>query len=269
MLLSLAAAIFCYAQAAQPARTFDVASIKPAAPLDVAKLMSGQLRRGMKVDAAHVDMTSMFLEDLIETAFKVKPHQLRGSAWRDISPSGGPRFDIHATLPPGATEKDVPELLQALLVERFGLKFHWENSEQTVYALIVGKDGPKMKPSTGPAGKPKISMQDGIMHVEVERTSMDRLADLFSELLGSQIVNQTGLQGDFQVTLDIAQSEVLNVARRRGAALEGAPAEEEASEPGGGTIFQTVKSLGLKLEPRKAALGLLVIDHLEKTPSEN
>jgi len=78
----------------------------------------------MKVDPARVDIGIMPLADIICAAFKLKPYQVGGPSWRDLGPAGGPRFDIHATFPEGASEKDVPELLQAVLVERFGLRFH-------------------------------------------------------------------------------------------------------------------------------------------------
>jgi uncharacterized protein (TIGR03435 family) len=255
----------------------------------------------MKVDAARVDIGNMPLADIICAAFKLRPYQVGGPSWRDLGPAGGPRFDIHATLPQGATEKDVPELLQALLVERFGLRFHREESEQPIYALIVGKNGHKMKAAPredsesarAPEDKPpefrtdaaggmttrarsssmgnvNIRIEDGIVHMEADRVSMDRLAEKLTEFLDRPIVNMTGLEGDFQVTLDIAQSEAINVARRAGAAMpEDASPSGEAPEPGGATIFQSVQKLGLKLDPRKVNITKLIIDHLEKVPSED
>jgi uncharacterized protein (TIGR03435 family) len=267
----------------------------------MAKLRSGQQRIGMKVDAARVDIGNMPLADIICAAFKLKPYQVGGRSWRDLGPAGGPSFDIHATLPQGATEKDAPELLQALLVERFGLRFHREESEQPIYALIVGKNGHKMKAAPpedsesarAPDDKPpefradgaggtttrarsssmgnvNIRFQDGMVHMEADRVSMDRLAEKLTQFLDRPIVNMTGLEGDFQVTLDIAQSEAFNAARRAGVAMpEDAPPSGEASEPGGATIFQSVQKLGLKLDPRKVNITKLIIDHLEKVPSEN
>jgi uncharacterized protein (TIGR03435 family) len=254
----------------------------------------------MKVDAARVDIGNMPLTDIICAAFKLKPYQVGGPGWRGLGPAGGPRFDIAATLPQGATEKDVPELLQALLVERFGLRFHHEESEQPVYALIVGKNGHKMKAAPredsesarapddkppefrtdgaggattrvhGSMGNVNIRIQDGMVRMEADRVSMDCLAEKLTELSDRPIVNMTGLEGDFQVTLDIAVSEAINAARRAGAAMpEDAPPSGEASEPGGATIFQSVQKLGLKLDPRKVNITMLIVDHLEKAPLQN
>jgi uncharacterized protein (TIGR03435 family) len=56
-----------------------------------------------------------------------------------------------------------------------------------------------------------------------------------------------------------------------GAALPGSDAKspDDASDPGGGSIFRSVQEMGLKLDPRKAPLELIVVDHIEKTPTEN
>src|SRR6185295_3093480 len=133
-----------------PATTlaFEVASVKPACPLYTMKIQSGQMRIGMKVDKALVDIGAMSLTELICVAFKVKPHQVAGPNWLTVD-----RFNVKAKMPDGATEEQVPEMLQALLIERFQLTFHKDTKEASVYALIVAKDGHKMKeavPETAP-----------------------------------------------------------------------------------------------------------------------
>jgi uncharacterized protein (TIGR03435 family) len=138
-ILALAAgAALGQAPAAAPA--FEVASIKPAAPLDANAVMSGKLHLGMRTDAARVDIGYLSLADLIHLAYRVKPFQISGPDWM-----GGQRFDIQAKIPEGASTDQVPEMLQALLAERFKLAVHRENTEQAVYALVVGKGGSKMK----------------------------------------------------------------------------------------------------------------------------
>src|SRR5580658_10508323 len=124
VLLTIAAA--ACAQTASPPLTpapahplvFEVASVKQAPPLDPQKIMSGQQRVGMKVDAARVDITSMSMAGLIYLAFKIKPYQLSGPSWVTAGPMAADLFEIHAKMPDGATEKDVPEMLQALLADR-------------------------------------------------------------------------------------------------------------------------------------------------------
>src|SRR5260370_14808764 len=118
---------------------FEVASIKPAAPLNPRQLMMGQQRVGMKVDAARVDIANLSLADLVRIAYRVKPYQIAGPDWMK-----GDRFDILGKLPEGASPDQVPEMLQELLAQRFKLAVHRETKEHAVYALVVGKNGPKL-----------------------------------------------------------------------------------------------------------------------------
>src|ERR1039458_5970133 len=89
------------------------------------------------------------LKRLILTAYKLKPYQVSGPDWMDSV-----RFDILSKIPEGGTKDQVPEMLQALLAERFKLTAHRETKEQPVYGLVVGKDGPKLKPSVPDAARP-------------------------------------------------------------------------------------------------------------------
>jgi len=135
--------------AQQPAKkSFDVASIKSAAPLDPQKMLSGQQRVGMKQDAGRVDIENWSTLELLNAAFKVSPARLTGAAAPSMANMlTASRYDIHATFPAGAKPEDVPEMLQSLLAERWKLVYHVEKREMQVYALVVGKDGPKLEPS--------------------------------------------------------------------------------------------------------------------------
>src|ERR1039458_10687630 len=103
-LLALAAAAFSQT----PPLKFEVASVKPSPPLDAQAIRSGQFLPYMRVDQARVDISRMALSAIICAAFRVKPYQVSGPGWHDLGPTGGPSFDVHATLPEGTTEKDVP-----------------------------------------------------------------------------------------------------------------------------------------------------------------
>ena len=119
---------------------FEVASVKPAGPLDAGQLRSGQRHVGMSIDAARVDIGSLSLADLIRIAYRVKPNQISGPDWM-----ASERFDVLAKLPEGASRDQVPEMLQALLAERFKLAVHREVKEVGVSSLVVAKGGPKFK----------------------------------------------------------------------------------------------------------------------------
>ena len=146
-----------FGQAPPATLSFEVATIKPAETITPAMIQSGKLHVGMNVDAARVDIGFMSLADLIPIAFKVKPYQVSGPDWMNVQ-----RFDILAKLPEGATKEQVPEMLQALLAERFQLKVHRENRDQSVYALVVAKGGSKLKESSPePAGGPPANAATG------------------------------------------------------------------------------------------------------------
>jgi len=123
---------------AQPAPRleFEVASIKPAAPITNKE---GKFRIGMRVDASRMEYTFASLRDCIRTAYRVKDYQVQGPDWLADA-----RFDMVAKLPEGASIDQVPEMLQALLADRFKLSLHHESKEHSVYALVVGKNGPKL-----------------------------------------------------------------------------------------------------------------------------
>jgi uncharacterized protein (TIGR03435 family) len=148
-ILALAAAS-AFAQTPPSKLEFEVASIKVAVPPNPADVMAGKLHVGMKVDGARVDIGFMSLSDLIRTAYKIKPYQLTGPDWM-----GAQRFDILAKMPAGSSKDQVPEMLQALLADRFKLAIHHDSKERAVYALVVAKGGVKLKESAPDPEAPK------------------------------------------------------------------------------------------------------------------
>jgi uncharacterized protein (TIGR03435 family) len=308
--VGLALAAAAYGQTPTAAPAFEVASIKPAGPLNPMMIKSGQMRIGMKIDKARVDVGSLSLADLIRIAYRVKPYQVSGPDWM-----GAERFNIQATLPEGASPDQAPEMLQALLAERFKLKVHRESKEHAMYALVVAKNGPKLKESPpeveapagesapsepglgkgqvringsmegkgvvvtgGPGGQMRMSMgPGGTMHMEAAKMTLSSFAEMLSRFVDRPVVDMTELKGNYQVSLDLAMEDLRSMARSAGVMIPGpggggeagsAPANA-ASDPSGSSIFASMQQLGLKLEPRKAPVDLIVVDHLEKTPTEN
>ena len=126
---------------AQTTPTFEVASIKPAAPLDMAKIaaavQAGQMPKiGPHVDQARAEYTYVSLKELIILAYKVKPYQVTGPDWM-----ASQRFDIVAKMPEGASKDDAPKMLQTLLEERFKLAVHRDSREHPVLALVLAREG--------------------------------------------------------------------------------------------------------------------------------
>jgi uncharacterized protein (TIGR03435 family) len=134
-----------------PARSarlaFEVASIKLAPPLDKMKIKQeeaqGQMPRiGPRIDGSRAEYRSMTLRELMVVAYKVQANQITGPDWIDSQ-----RFDIAAKLPDESTKDQANEMLQSLLEERFKMTLHRETKDHPVFALLVGKDGPKMRES--------------------------------------------------------------------------------------------------------------------------
>lgn len=121
---------------------FEVANITPAAQPTPDLFRSGKIHIGMTVTKTRVDIGGMPLTTLIQDAYRVKQFQVAAPDW-----AGESRWDILAKLPDGASEDQVPDMLQALLADRFKLTIHREKREQPVYELVVGKGGAKLTPS--------------------------------------------------------------------------------------------------------------------------
>jgi uncharacterized protein (TIGR03435 family) len=297
LLLAVSAA---FAQTPAAPLAFEVASVKLATP-DQAKIMAGQQHIGLKVEGNRVEIGISAISELIGMAYKVKYYQVQGPDW--LGPTGQ-RFDIIAKMPEGATKDDVPQMIQALLAERFKLTIHRTTKETQVYAMVIGKNGLKMKetppdvpvapagdgdaPATDTstkisgtvekgmtmtntqAGTQKVTMVDGVMHVEASKMPMPLLVEALSRYVDHPVVDMTDLKGNYQVVLDISQEDIRNVMRSIGVAgAAGAPGSADSASEPGSSILTSVQQLGLKLEARKMPLDLLVIDHLEKLPTEN
>src|SRR5215813_930076 len=139
----LAAPITALGQTAAGKLEFDVATVKPAAPLDPIAISQGKMPRiGTNVQGTRVDIGYAALSDLVAQAYNVKPYQVSGPDWMKTT-----RFDIQANMPDGSNKDQMPEMLQALLADRFGMKIHKEQREDSVYALVVAKGGHKLKES--------------------------------------------------------------------------------------------------------------------------
>jgi uncharacterized protein (TIGR03435 family) len=150
--------------------------------------------------------------------------------------------------------------------------------------LTVGKDGSATM-IMGAKGVVSYKMDQATMtlHMEASKVTMGGFADMlsqFSQMGGSggrQVVDMTELKGNYQVALDFSLADLMNMVRASGMAMPGAPGggaaaspAEAASDPGGASsLLAAVQALGLKLEQRKAVVEQLIIDHCEKSPTEN
>ncbi len=118
------------AQAPPAAPAFEVAAIKAAGMPTPDTMRSGQFRTGTKINAQSADFEFVTLADLVPYAYGVKSFQVAGPASMRET-----RWNIAARLPDGASQDQVPEMMRALLIDRFKLAVHHEKREQPVYEL--------------------------------------------------------------------------------------------------------------------------------------
>lgn len=121
------ALVLAAAAGAQAPPAFEVASIKPSGD------EGDQVNAGARISVTQVRFTRLSLKDLIAAAYRMRTSQVVGPDW--IAQG---RFDIAAKIPDGVSPALVPEMMQALLANRFQMKAHRETKEFPVYALVVG-----------------------------------------------------------------------------------------------------------------------------------
>ena len=285
--LALFAPALLLAQSAPAPLEFEVASVKSAPEFGAGPAV----HIGIHIDGAQFSCTSYSLKDYIRFAYQVKAYQVLGPEWL-----GQERFEINAKMPEGAKREDAPKMLQTLLEERFKIKLHHDQKEFPVYALVVGKGGVKMKESVPDAAssdtpRPNINVtavggEAGVgvdlgngsyFHFsqdkfEAKKLTMTRLADSLSMFADRPVVDMTGLKGAYDFELDFSPEDyramLIRSAINNGVVLP-PQAMRALAVSGGDSLFSSIQLLGLKLEPRKAPLDVLVVDSAEKTPTEN
>lgn len=343
--------VTAWAQSPASLPAFDVAAIRAAALPTPETFRSGQFRIGTTVDKGRVDFEFVSLADLLPYAFGVKSFQVSGPEWMKAS-----RWNIKATLPQGAPEAQVPQMVQQLLADRFQLTVHHEQREQPVYELVVAKGGPKLEAAEAVSGAPAADSASNIglpgifgggpigpppggpppggggngragtpgegrggaifagangttrispngncgMHLELASVTMASFSDTLAPFLDRPVLDETELKGPYKVVLDLPIEVLFGMFRNaiQGAGF-GAPGQgggfggpgrgDDGGGRGGGgpfagcadalgaggdpssnaALFQAVQKLGLKLQQHKALFDTIIVDHLEKAPTEN
>lgn len=161
-------------------------------------------------------------------------------------------------------EEEVRARMQALLAERFQLAVRKEKKEVPVYALVVAKNGPKLKESQVAGAEGKRMMRGRPGDLEVEGVSVDGLANFLSRSMERPVIDKTGLTGKYDFRLQWTPEQ-----RGPGGMEKEAGIGAATPDPMGATIFTAVQEqLGLKLEATKGMAEVVVIERAEK-PTEN
>lgn len=238
----VAATVGAQSPADQP--KFEVATIKPSGPDShgIHMGIGAGLRNGRFMAG------DQSLKEMIAAAYGVTTNRVFGPDWLDAA-----RFDFLGKSPEGVHDTEMRPMLQALLKDRFGLVSHTELREMPVYELVVARGGVKMPIFPAPAPRwdaihdPRIATMAGA-------ATTTRLAEQLSSLAGRPVIDKTRLTERYNYVLRFARPE----------------AHEDLPETAPPDLFGAVQEqLGLRLQPGKANLEVIVVDHMERTPSEN
>jgi uncharacterized protein (TIGR03435 family) len=259
---------------AAAAPVFDAATIKPARPGQNGGSVSTLPRSG------RLYVQNYTLPLLVRTAYQVRLEDVVGGPdWRERD-----RFDIEAKAEqPVDNEQALFLMLRSLLADRFKFTFHFETREVPMYALVSSRNVPKLRkvadaakaeaPRNSPGGGgrggatcgPGVGARFGSLQLSGDASgarqvsgsaSMPELAGFLSTLLRCRtVLDQTNTEGVFEVNLQWRQTPPSEFY-----VPDGSPDPELLSE--------MQSQLGLRLESRKGAGEVLVIDHAE-SPSEN
>lgn len=246
------AALLIAASAAFAQPAFDVVSVKPS---EGNRMTLTPLTDG-KVTARNIDVRT-----LIRASYRVQDFQISGSGL------DGQRFDIDARSDTPANAADTRLMLQALLADRFHLKLRHDSKEVSAYKLVVpsGKtikmtkgDSTGCDPEPSPTSPCDQIGDRGKFTLAGKRVAMKNFAIALGSLIGDMVVDQTGLDGVYDFTLDLGRAGFAPTPGSPGNQLDGVNA----------VISALQDQLGLKLERTKVPVEMLVIDHVEK-PAAN
>jgi len=225
---------------------FEVASIRPH-PGEInysSNFLTGGMYRGVAIT----------LNDLILDAYGLQRYQVVNTpGW-----ASSERFDVEGRAgSEGALKWErARPMLQALLAGRFKLKVHRENREVPAYDLVIAKGGPKFKENNDPKVEHPGAVTYGDasgMHVKATKAPLSRLLPQLSINLDSRpVIDKTGLAGNYDYTLNWTRDNT--------------PAAAEGNIPGVFTAIQ--EQLGLKLEPSKTTVEVVVVDSVDKPTSD-
>ena len=207
------------------------------------------------------------LKALVGAAYNLTPKAISGGpAWADAA-----HFDILAGTPNEVRPNNDEQMamLRKLLAERFQLSFHREPRQLPVYVLSVAKGGSRLRESAAdPDVQPDIVnvLYPGRVELPARNATMRQFASMMQRtVLDRPVLDRTGLTGRYDFDLEYSPEDTHGMALMH--ATPGGTAVPAAEL--GVSIVSSIQQLGLKLEAQKPAMDAIVVDHAEKTPTEN
>jgi uncharacterized protein (TIGR03435 family) len=246
---------------------FDAAEVRPSAPDE---------NGDVKIANGRIEAKAITLRDLIEFAYDAEDDALKGGEkWLDSA-----RFDIVAKTAPTESPDTLRVMLQSLLAQRFGLKVHKDRQPVTVYALTAVK--PKLK-DANPAERSTctMSLADGGREYTCRNVTMaqfaERLRGAAQGYIDHPVVDFTGLAGSYDFSArwaprgrTLGRAAAVPTGSGDSASAVAGPASSSPDPTAELTVFEALeRQLGLKLAVKKHPMAVVVIDHVERKPTEN
>lgn len=222
-------------------------------------------------DGANKDQVPAMLKALLADRFKLTVHKESRDdpVYSLVVGKNGPKMKDALPDPAAPAASTDP----AASAPKGGMSV--ETNDGTIH-MTRNPDGRGATITNPKGGTANVTMSgDGLMHMEFSKMSMPDFADTLSRYVDRPVVDDTGLKGKYQVALDVSIQDMMRIARSAGINLPGGgpagavTAGDGASDPGSSSVFSAVQALGLKLEPKKEPVETIVVDHVEKTPTEN
>lgn len=232
---------------------FDAASIR---------INQSSDRPSTRYDTARVDLHKASIKHLVRRAWPLPDYQVVWPAWvGDRSPSG---YDVSVTFPAGTSAERLQLMFRDMLATRFGMAMHWETRDLKVFEVRPSERGPKLQVAANPSQPtdyPKYStnIANGMWHFSSQLggapsgLTVGGFLEAINALriLDRPLVDATGIQGYYDIDLT-------------------APAEVPDNKPALSELLNSLeKQIGLKASLKTQSLRMLVVDHLERTPTEN
>jgi uncharacterized protein (TIGR03435 family) len=231
-------------QSPKPSIAFEVAVVKPMPPSGF-----GPTRSYVQFSPAGFAANGLTLKSLLQIALNIQDFQISGGpAWLDSE-----TFYVDGRVDDSkAAHADVLVMLQTLLTERFQLKLHRETKEYSGYVLSVGRNGPKLKAVPDQIGGYSGGANGRLMG----KRTIPQLCETLSGLLMKPVVDETGLTGIYQFTLEWLPAE-----GQTGPQMPPPP----PTNPLAPSLFTAVhEQLGLRLQSKRVPIQIVVIDNAVK-----
>jgi uncharacterized protein (TIGR03435 family) len=295
---------FLFASGLAPGQTpakeeFEVATVKRSAP-PAGPILVGMGGGPGTPDPGRITYSYLSLKTLLMTGYDLKDEQISGPAWLDTE-----RYDIVATVRPDATKEQAKQMLKNLLTERFKLSLRRETKDLPFYELAVAKGGLRIHESVEipdaikddePRSPGPLPNKDGVPQLPAGRRGMmmsiisgrlrlsgrsvpiSELVNMLGNQSGRPIIDKTGLTGKYDFDLEFAPEGTIGwmglplppppPGGQPGVVAGPNPADSQA-DPAPALVTAMQDQLGLRLDPKKGPLEILVIDSAEKIPTEN